>query len=373
MAFQKPRGATFPACRPLVKWSGGKSGELGRIAAAMPPSFARLVEPFAGGAAVTFALPASVPSAANDRSSDLVALYELAAGRDVTLIASVEAFDGAWTSLCGDWSCRGDAEIIAEVRRAASMLPSALVAQGARDDAARAATALLGRKRRMLEKLGAAARDPGGAILSAMKGGLYTSLRSAFNRGQEPGLRAALFWFLRDFAYGGMFRRSAAGDFNVPYGGLSYNARRPAARLDQIAAVTCGARLRATTFRCADFEDFLDGLPTGPDDFVFLDPPYDSRFVAYDGAAFGQADHRRLAAWMARTRSRWMLVIAATDFVKEAYCGLPGTETTEAAKTYASSIKNRYDRRATHLMVTNYDRDTGAMASWSHRPQAMAA
>lgn len=41
---------------PVVKWAGGKAPLVGRIAQALPPQMARYHEPFAGGAAVFFAL-----------------------------------------------------------------------------------------------------------------------------------------------------------------------------------------------------------------------------------------------------------------------------------------------------------------------------
>lgn len=36
-------------------------------------------------------------------------------------------------------------------------------------------------------------------------------------------LHTALFLFLRNYSYSSMFRFNKQGDFNVPYGGISYN------------------------------------------------------------------------------------------------------------------------------------------------------
>jgi DNA adenine methylase len=373
MAFTQMAGAKWPACRPLVKWSGGKSGELKQIAAAMPPRISSLTEPFFGGGAVTFALPSSIPAYGNDRSQDLASLYRLATARDPLLISAVTAIDAAWNAISGSHANTDDARIAETVGEAAMALPKVIVAQNGAAEASSWTLKLLARKRKFLHKLGEKATDPDAAILSAMKGGLYSALRAAYNRKQDPRLQAALFWFLRDFAFGGMFRKSSSGDFNVPYGGMSYNRRLPGARLNQLDTPAIASRLASLSISEGDFEDFLFRNDPGSDGFVFLDPPYDSRFATYDGVAFTHDDHLRLAAWMERARTRWMIVIAATDFVRDTYCGIPGAEVSEAGKVYASSIKNRYDRKATHLLVTNYDRASGRITRGNTSPRRVLA
>jgi DNA adenine methylase len=190
--------------------------------------------------------------------------------------------------------------------------------------------------------------------MAALKGAAYTAVRAAFNRSAPGTVRSAMFWFLREFAYGGMFRTNSAGGFNVPYGGISYNARGMAPRFEQMASPGIRARLARCGLHCGDFEAFLDRARLRHDDFVFLDPPYDSAFSTYDGNAFTRADHCRLAGCMARMPAKWMLVIAATDFVRETYAAVPGARTVEFGKTYQGHILNRNDRGAVYLMITNY-------------------
>lgn len=344
-------GAPWPCARPILKWTGGKSSELAEIGRALPPSTTRLIEPFVGGGAVLFAFPPSVPALANDRSADLIGLYRRARDGDPVLSDGLRAIAEAWVAVGAlrEPICADVASAAAPLARLASWLPDAAGAEAVR---------AVARKRRFLARLGGDARDGGGDALvaSALKGGLYTALRSAFNAAEAGGAeRAALFWFIRDFCYGGMFRSNATGACNVPYGGMSYDARDPAARLEQIATPAVAARLATTEFSSGDFGDFLAAARPDVGDFVFLDPPYDSPFNAYDGNAFGRADHARLAAAMAGTRASWMIVIGETDFVRETYCSLPGARVHRAAKRYAGSIKGRFDQRATHLMVTNYD------------------
>lgn len=66
------------AAQPLVKWVGGKSAMVPRIMRAMPATFGTYLEPFAGGAAVAFALEAhhgAHPLVLGDANADLVATY----------------------------------------------------------------------------------------------------------------------------------------------------------------------------------------------------------------------------------------------------------------------------------------------------------
>lgn len=63
--------------KPLVKYMGGKSRELPLIKQLLPSKFERVVEPFCGGAAVSFAL--GHPALLSDISRDVINLYSVVA------------------------------------------------------------------------------------------------------------------------------------------------------------------------------------------------------------------------------------------------------------------------------------------------------
>ena len=71
----------------------------------------------------------------------------------------------------------------------------------------------------------------GSSIETALKSALYMHIRDIYNmrRGDDyhpsRALRAAIFFFIRNYSFQGMFRHNSRGDFNVPYGGESYNRR----------------------------------------------------------------------------------------------------------------------------------------------------
>jgi DNA adenine methylase len=41
----------------------------------------------------------------------------------------------------------------------------------------------------------------------------------------QNAFKSAIFLFIRNFAYSGMFRYNSSGEFNVPYGGIAYNKK----------------------------------------------------------------------------------------------------------------------------------------------------
>ena len=44
-------------------------------------------------------------------------------------------------------------------------------------------------------------------------------------------------------------------------------------------------------------------------DFIFLDPPYDSEFSTYDNNSFDRNEQIRLRDCMKNTKAKWMLII----------------------------------------------------------------
>jgi len=66
--------------KPIIKYQGGKTRELPLIRSLTPPSFSRIVEPFCGGAAVSFAY--GDPCVLNDINSQVINLYKVIQSSD---------------------------------------------------------------------------------------------------------------------------------------------------------------------------------------------------------------------------------------------------------------------------------------------------
>jgi DNA adenine methylase len=103
--------------KPLVKYQGGKSKELPIIKQLLPPQFSRVLEPFCGGAAVSFGL--GYPALMSDINRDVINLYSVVANEKlypdlqhkVNVIKTLEhddlqvEFYGAREAINQPWDC----------------------------------------------------------------------------------------------------------------------------------------------------------------------------------------------------------------------------------------------------------------------------
>lgn len=334
--------------RPLVKWPGSKTRELPAILPLIGKP-ERYYEPFAGSGAVLFATEPAIKGRLCDRNPHLVELYEAMrrcslfpgfAGRLARLREALQGIDAL-----SDW--RLD---FPETRR--TLEPYGELGAMVMAEVAKAAR----RKEIWMMKKGI---SPCQSILqTALQAGLFTAVRHEFNglahENLEPGSwhsewRAALFWYVREYAFSGMFLVNRSGNESVAYGGASYNAKSFHRRLEQLSAPLMRDRLANTHFTLGDWSTLLDG-DDAPDsrDTVFLDPPYDREFTSYGGQGFGHDEHRRLADWIRTTPARVVLVVSSSDAMADIYGRIPGITLRTWEKTYSQTIKGRFDRKAMH-------------------------
>lgn len=116
-----------------------------------------------------------------------------------------------------------------------------------------------------------------------------------------------------------MFRYNAKGEFNVPYGGISYNRKDFQKKIDYLFSKEITSKLADTDIYCEDFETFIKSLNLTEDDFIFLDPPYDSRFSTYAQNKFGQEEQIRLCECLKKTPAKILLIIKNTDLIFDLY------------------------------------------------------
>lgn len=368
---------------PLLKWPGGKGGELAQIFEAAPPVFDRYFEPFVGGGAVYWAVPVGVPAYINDTSSDLMSFYEHVQRQDMDFLERLAQIAHWWSALA-DFTEHHGGHIVALFMAPKGHSKSSVVEEAARAVNSCLAEAVAtvppvwadvaddfkGNVKRLVAKKFARMQhveiergqqmseaDVWSNIEGAYKACAYTTLRSSYNkarREQEVSSRqSALFFFLREYAYAAMFRFNGKGEFNVPYGGMTYNRKNLAKKIDHLKSAEVVQRLATTELGSEDFYSFIDRHEPGPGDWMFLDPPYDSEFSDYDRNAFALRDHQRLVEVMKDLSCKFQLVIKATDVVDNIYRDT-GWNRIEFDKKYMWTIKERNNRNATHLMITNY-------------------
>jgi DNA adenine methylase len=170
----------------------------------------------------------------------------------------------------------------------------------------------------------------------------------------EKSKEVAIFFFIRNFAYSGMFRYNKSGHFNVPYGGIGYNRKNLTKKLEYLQSKPLIKHLEKTNINNLDFEDFFKKNKPKKDDFIFLDPPYDSEFSTYAQNEFTKGDQSRLANYLINNcEAKWMMIIKNTDFIFSLY-DKPNINISTFDKKYMVSFQNRNDRNAKHLLIRNY-------------------
>ena len=368
---------------PLIKWPGGKSRETEIIKNVIPP-YGRYVEPFFGGGALFFDLEPNA-AAINDISADLMQFYKLVKNQDAELCQLLNVYNDAFQQLLA--ICRQenlemmhlffrlkegslDAEhlhttlwdfVCGITRQLPESFWSLLVLD--KDEFNYQVHKMVVDKfRRTVDnynKKPFSTQDLCENFATGFTSGFYMYFRKVFNdialdRIEAPSApyRAANFYFIREYCYGSMFRYNAAGEFNIPYGGMSYNKKDMGGKIQNMFRPEMAQLLQNTQMHCQDFAEFLDELQLTENDFVFLDPPYDTDFSDYEGKDFTKYDQERLANYLKKTPAKFLLIIKNTEFIWNLYKDF---HILSFDKQYTYNVRSRNDRAAEHLIITNYE------------------
>ena len=367
---------------PLIKWPGGKEKELKHIIPNLP-NFERYFEPFVGGGAVFMGINAK-EHYINDFSKELIQLYNCISRTDKDFFRYAEAMDTSWKNAerffhsnnelvdvyIGYRNGQIDKECLKEYIGNFCSAHKESIKNILTDDfhneecilEKEMKTNLVRKMVRMheleIQKHELPVNDLYDNIETAIKSAVYMNYRYLYNdKGiaeNNPIMHCALFFFMRNYAYSGMFRYSRKGDFNVPYGGIAYNNKLLKKKLEYYKSEKLLEHFKNTKIFNLDFEEFMRISQPTKDDFVFLDPPYDSEFSTYAQNDFTKEDQKRLANYLINVcPAKWMMIIKYTDFIFELY-NKNGVNIRTFDKEYIVSFMNRNDKKVTHLLITNY-------------------
>lgn len=373
----------FVPLAPLVKWPGGKEKELKYILPNLPECFDRYIEPFVGGGSVFMAVDAP-RLLVNDLSSDLMTLYKNISENNSTFYSYCEGIDSSLAQsdrffadnralvdyyldyrnskvdsvklrkLIKDFCAEKIDSIVGLLSKDFSSVPCILQ----REMEKNLSRKMLRMHEIEISKHELPEKDICDNIVAAIRSALYMNYRNLYNNTglsvTNPELYSALFLYIRNYAYSGMFRFSSKGDFNVPYGGIAYNSKFLTKKLAYYRSEDVLRHFGHTQLYNLDFETFFKEIEPTDRDFIFLDPPYDSDFSTYDKNPFGRADQERLAQYLIRQcKAKWMLVIKNTEFINGLY-DKKGIKIRAFDKEYLVSFMNRNDKKTEHLLITNY-------------------
>ncbi len=282
--------------KPIIKYSGGKSKEIPNILPHIPEFSGRYIEPFFGGGSLFFHLEPK-NAIINDVNSKLFQFYQ-----------EVQ-------------------ENFPQVQQELATLEQLYRYNQAEFETARE-------------------ENPEERILNG-NDTLYYKMRDMYNQVAEPAYcYGAIYYFINKTAYSGMIRYNSKGQYNVPYG-------RYKNLNTSLLTEAHHELLKSASLYNLDYSEIFQ--MTSPDDFLFLDPPYDCAFSDYGNQSmkdgFGEERHRKLAEDLKNLDSKYLMVIGKTPLIEELYKDLI---VEEYEKNYAVNIRNRFKAQSQHLVIKNF-------------------
>lgn len=376
---------------PLLKYPGGKEKELPYILPNLPKRIRHYYEPFVGGGAVYFTIEAK-KYLINDKSDELISLYRMVKAQDKEFFAKLHAINYNWIMLSDVVDAHANTLSDLYIRYRTNELNE----QQLGDEIAQFVftnskefhdlftrdfnyeienfvielcksirNKMIRMKKIEHKKHELCAEDIIANIECSFKSAFYTHFRFLINHAEtlqlSKAFATAIYFFMRQTCYSSMFRYNKSGQFNVPYGGISYNRQSLTSKIKYFKDAKLIEHLQQTQIGNLDFYDFMRLHVPQKDDFIFLDPPYDTEFSTYAKNEFNQDDQLRLANYLIEEcKANFMLVIKNTDYIASLYP--VGKKTANGRAIYVSmfdkkyfvSFQDRNDKRAQHLLITNY-------------------
>ena len=158
---------------------------------------------------------------------------------------------------------------------------------------------------------------------------------------------AKRFYYQRKTCFRGMLRYNKNGKFNIPFG------RYKTINYSDLINKEYEILLSRTEILNKDFE-YIFQTYNDENNFMFLDPPYDSEFTDYGYCQFGKEEQKKLALLFKNTKIKCLMVIGKTKFIEELYSGYIVDEYDKKYKfkLYDNRIGDEINTK--HLIIKNY-------------------
>jgi len=164
---------------------------------------------------------------------------------------------------------------------------------------------------------------------------------------ETPLDNAKRFYYLRKTCYRGMLRYNKSGKFNIPFG------KYKTVNFEDMQNPKYTELLARTTVLKTGFEQIFAEY-NSPQNFMFLDPPYDSEFTDYGYCKFGRPEHEALAKCFKETQIRCLMIIGKTDFIMDLYRDYVVDEYDKKYRFKLHSGRVGSEINTTHLVIKNY-------------------
>ena len=368
--------------KPIIKWPGGKSGEIKKIEYLIP-KYDRYIEPFFGGGALFFHLSPK-KALINDISKSLTDYYELIKNQDNQLFRLLINYDKSFLALlsfCNKFYSdilkiyiktkekNYDKEnVISDLKILSKKLIQEFDLNFYNDlllnkdeffrQLIETETDKIFRVIKLNEKKPLSEDDLKDNLITGFMSGYYMYFRKVYNDinlkrniSLSKAYQVANFYFIREYCYGSMFRYNNNGEFNIPYGGISYNKKILRNKIENMFNEEIQGVFQNTKIYSLDFACFFKQIQVTEDDFIFLDPPYDTDFSDYENRQFTKDDQIRLANELKKIKAKFILVIKNTDFIRSLYENKFNIISFD--NTYTYNVRGRNKRDVEHLIITN--------------------
>lgn len=158
---------------------------------------------------------------------------------------------------------------------------------------------------------------------------------------------AKRFYYLRKTCYRGMLRYNKNGKFNIPYG------RYKSCNFEILQNKNYEKLFENTHIYNVSFEKIFQTYDN-PNNFVFIDQPYDSDFTDYGYCKFNKDEQIKLADCFKSTQNKCLMIIGKTDFISSLYHGYIKDEYDKKYKFKIHSNRVGNEINTKHLIITNY-------------------
>ena len=123
---------------------------------------------------------------------------------------------------------------------------------------------------------------------------------------------AKRFYYQRKTCFRGMLRYNKNGKFNIPFG------RYKTINYTDLKNKDYELLLSKTQILNKDFNYIFENY-NDENNFMFLDPPYDSEFTDYGYCQFGKKEQEELARLFKDTKIKCLMIIGKTKFIEDLY------------------------------------------------------
>ena len=158
---------------------------------------------------------------------------------------------------------------------------------------------------------------------------------------------AKRFYYQRKTCFRGMLRYNKNGKFNIPFG------RYKTINYNDLKNKDYELLLNKTQILNKDFNYIFENY-NDENNFMFLDPPYDSEFTDYGYCQFGKKEQEELALLFKNTKIKCLMIIGKTKFIEDLYKDyiIDEYDKKYKFKLYDNRIGDEINIK--HLIIKNY-------------------